>query len=451
MEVAPTYQGYIETATDALLVLQAVLDGKLDPVSRRPYEIERSQLIVSGNVFIFIEEKSGIKRWTDGVPWSPSRILGKFLIYRELDKSRSTTRRSSSRKSSTGQSESFSLPPLSNTGQHQSNISPRAVVGSLNSSYSFRQRGLIKKAMSLKLKTSNSQETVHMVSYYTAEDVENGKLQRPSQSAFFQELRPCPELIDAVDNSTVGNSSRSPGSGPGAGSGSGSGSSPNELSRNQPLQHQLPTNSNAYLSQAYQPISYSNGYQTLQQHQHRQVCLPPTPPFFLPEQHSQGVSKASIQLPPPFPQPQVFQQPGQQQFTIPPLGSYSVYQQQQLQQQLQLQQAAQQGFIPYYAATNTTASQVLIPATNSTGLSNPLGVPPDDMRSRCEPQQLPINHVSRLNLPPMSQFASTQPQPHQHIPPLTQNQPQTQVQLMMQAQQQRQQQQQQHPHHPQQR
>ncbi|CAO3597762.1 unnamed protein product [Absidia cylindrospora] len=27
----------------------------------------------------------GIKRWTDGLVWSPSRIFGNFLIYRELD------------------------------------------------------------------------------------------------------------------------------------------------------------------------------------------------------------------------------------------------------------------------------------------------------------------------------------------------------------------------------
>ena len=86
MDIEPTFKGYIEDEDDALLILQATLDGKLKHIPRRPYEIERPYLIVSGSIFVFIEEISGIKRWTDGVSWSPSRISGKFLIYKELDK-----------------------------------------------------------------------------------------------------------------------------------------------------------------------------------------------------------------------------------------------------------------------------------------------------------------------------------------------------------------------------
>ncbi|ODQ45617.1 hypothetical protein PICMEDRAFT_25676, partial [Pichia membranifaciens NRRL Y-2026] len=82
----PTYTGYIATSKDALLIFQAVLSGVLTPVHRRPSENERSELVKSGNVFVFIEETSRIKRWTDGISWSPSRILGRFLIYRELSK-----------------------------------------------------------------------------------------------------------------------------------------------------------------------------------------------------------------------------------------------------------------------------------------------------------------------------------------------------------------------------
>lgn len=87
MDIEPTFKGYIEDEMDALLIIQATMDGKLKYIPRRPYEIERSYLIVSGNIFVFIEEISGIKRWTDGVTWSPSRIAGKFLIYKEIDKS----------------------------------------------------------------------------------------------------------------------------------------------------------------------------------------------------------------------------------------------------------------------------------------------------------------------------------------------------------------------------
>lgn len=41
-------------------------------------------LIVPGSVFVFDEEESKICRWTDGRIWSPSRICGNFLVYREL-------------------------------------------------------------------------------------------------------------------------------------------------------------------------------------------------------------------------------------------------------------------------------------------------------------------------------------------------------------------------------
>ena len=41
-------------------------------------------LIEAGSVFVFDEDESGICRWTDGKIWSPSRICGNFLVYREL-------------------------------------------------------------------------------------------------------------------------------------------------------------------------------------------------------------------------------------------------------------------------------------------------------------------------------------------------------------------------------
>lgn len=211
MEVVPSYHGYIETNTDALLLTQAVLYRKLNPVNRRPYETERPQLIISGNVFVFIEEESGIKRWTDGVSWSPSRIMGKFLVYRELDKQNS------------GAANNIGATALGShalTGHRkwmetldmldeQQNIVSKALVGSLNSSYAFKQGGLVKKTMSLKIKRSLHLQTIHIISYYTANDVESGKLMKPSNSPFFSQIQPCRELIIALDNSSVGNSRNS--------------------------------------------------------------------------------------------------------------------------------------------------------------------------------------------------------------------------------------------------
>lgn len=48
-------------------------------VKRRLRDDER-KAIRSGQVFVFDERESGIKRWTDGMLWSPSRILLNFLV-----------------------------------------------------------------------------------------------------------------------------------------------------------------------------------------------------------------------------------------------------------------------------------------------------------------------------------------------------------------------------------
>lgn len=37
-------------------------------------------MIRSGAVFVFSVEESGIKRWTEGLAWSQSRISGNFLV-----------------------------------------------------------------------------------------------------------------------------------------------------------------------------------------------------------------------------------------------------------------------------------------------------------------------------------------------------------------------------------
>ncbi|CAG8504227.1 24177_t:CDS:2 [Gigaspora margarita] len=58
--------------------------GILQKTSRRPLEEER-QSLAPGSVFVYDEAEAGIKRWTDGKLWSPSRIYGDFLLYQELE------------------------------------------------------------------------------------------------------------------------------------------------------------------------------------------------------------------------------------------------------------------------------------------------------------------------------------------------------------------------------
>ncbi|CEP23735.1 unnamed protein product [Cyberlindnera jadinii] len=229
-EMIPTFRGYIGSTKDALLVIQGVLSGQLSAVPRRPHDGERIDLIASGNVFVFIEERSGIKRWTDGVAWSPSRILGRFLVYRELDRqaltnskekgSRLTEKAKRKRKSSgdlikdsMGNGSTPSTVSGSSSGvlldgdaQRQPN---RQLVGSLIASYAFKESGLIKKTMSVTVNRVDSNqrpssEIIHLVSYYCADDVLNGVLVRPSDSPQLKDLQLAPELWAAVKDSSLG-------------------------------------------------------------------------------------------------------------------------------------------------------------------------------------------------------------------------------------------------------
>ncbi|KAG0198650.1 hypothetical protein BGX28_007913, partial [Mortierella sp. GBA30] len=104
----------IDDTRDALIILEACRQGLLPRINRRLLAAERERqdmrseslvspsdasssgathtrtmttnlsLIESGSVFVFDEDESGICRWTDGRIWSPSRICGNFLVYREL-------------------------------------------------------------------------------------------------------------------------------------------------------------------------------------------------------------------------------------------------------------------------------------------------------------------------------------------------------------------------------
>lgn len=270
MDIGPTSKGYIEDENDALLVLQATLDGRLKHIPRRPYEVERSYLIVSGSIFVFIEEISGIKRWTDGVPWSPSRISGKFLMYKELDKSvqyppvgmnrKRTGTTSASSPTSSSLSPSPSSPKLKMTSLTPDQVGIGGVrrgfapsspssgsSGSSNSSlghtqlpapyenisslqhyhhhhhyhhyHHYHQRphndskytGFVKKTMSVRVQTGDmaAPETLHIVSYYDVEDVQLGKLTRPRDLPFFNGTKPSKELLLAMESTSLGSHAKS--------------------------------------------------------------------------------------------------------------------------------------------------------------------------------------------------------------------------------------------------
>jgi len=77
---AQLYFGVVENTVQALRLVNAARLGVIPRVLRRLNNSERRRMIVSGSVFVFGVEESGIKRWTDGLLFSPSRIDGNFLV-----------------------------------------------------------------------------------------------------------------------------------------------------------------------------------------------------------------------------------------------------------------------------------------------------------------------------------------------------------------------------------
>ncbi|MCJ1318277.1 hypothetical protein MMC15_003605 [Xylographa vitiligo] len=203
----PTWDGHVSSTRDALVLFESCLKGDLRHVPRRPHDRERSQLIKSGSVFIYEENASGIKRWTDGVPWSPSRILGNFLVYRELlkpfppgEKKRATKR--NKRVTKPGEpyprAEAEATVPSSPTtpgarsenGSAEGKEAERALIGSLIDSYGFKPDGLVKKTMSVNVQGVHH----HLVSYYKIDDVIGGKLKTVAQDHAINGIDPRPEL-----------------------------------------------------------------------------------------------------------------------------------------------------------------------------------------------------------------------------------------------------------------
>ncbi|GAN09198.1 conserved hypothetical protein [Mucor ambiguus] len=200
MPFTKTFHGFIENNKDALLIIEACRGGLLPTINRRLIERERSS-IKSGTIIVFDETESGnstfsrvryrphrltlnihmqigIKRWTDGFLWSPSRILGNFLIYRELENREI-------RNIENGYSYSATTRMINDITE-ETNISliqqrERALVGSLtttNTTYNFKKDGLIKKTIRIMVNGN----FLHIVNYYNKHDALNNLLPTPSNS-----------------------------------------------------------------------------------------------------------------------------------------------------------------------------------------------------------------------------------------------------------------------------
>ncbi|KAG9038945.1 hypothetical protein FRB95_013623 [Tulasnella sp. JGI-2019a] len=98
-EQRPTHPRiHIQTAEEAHRLFECVRTGVFRPVIRRLNDAERAMYIRSGSVFVWeeTEEAIGLRRWTDGLMWSASRMREPFLFYESKSRGRSSTNASNS-------------------------------------------------------------------------------------------------------------------------------------------------------------------------------------------------------------------------------------------------------------------------------------------------------------------------------------------------------------------
>ncbi|CAG8669335.1 21792_t:CDS:2 [Dentiscutata erythropus] len=160
-----TFNGKVQTVNDAMIIFEACRRGILQRTTRRLLEKEKEELR-SGQVYVFDEHESGIKRWTDGRLWSPSRIVKDFLVYREL----ATRDRSVKRDE-----------PIDEILQRRVQAEGLKVHQCSKGTFILRNNGLLKKTISIKFNGTYQ----HMIIYEDGK--ENEKKLLPPQA--FQELR----------------------------------------------------------------------------------------------------------------------------------------------------------------------------------------------------------------------------------------------------------------------
>ncbi|KAF2253933.1 camp independent regulatory protein [Trematosphaeria pertusa] len=227
----PTWNGFLDTTKDAMSIVEAALQGRLSHISRRPHDKERAEMLRSGTVLVYEENASGIKRWTDAVHWSPSRVMNNCLIYRQLVRALKPEEKKSALNPTCGSKrkrKESAGPTITKTGENVNNsedeydnpafdgnlpgdatptdsmgkvyanfaqsLTPdqqRRYCGSLIDSYEFKEGGLMKKTISVKYQGT----THHIISYYSLEDVVAGKLKRPFQDPELADIHPRPELL----------------------------------------------------------------------------------------------------------------------------------------------------------------------------------------------------------------------------------------------------------------
>lgn len=141
-----------------------------------------------------------MKRWTDKLVWSPSRQIGAFFVYRRTSHSRLPNAKARAagltcfaetemttkvpRGTSMKQIEALSLAAL---GGRAPLIDPNVAaaekpyVASLITSPQYAREGLVKKTLCV--------GQYHVISYFSLDDVQSGRLRTPSQTPDFANVQ----------------------------------------------------------------------------------------------------------------------------------------------------------------------------------------------------------------------------------------------------------------------
>jgi len=123
--------------------------------------------------------------------WSPSRIMGNFLVYRELAQpwpqgQKKVAQKRKRSAENIAESVAVGVPDGQNAEED------RRLVGSLVDSYGFKPNGLVKRTLTI----TYHGIAHHVISYYKVSDIKTGKFHRPGFDQNLMSIVPRPELVN---------------------------------------------------------------------------------------------------------------------------------------------------------------------------------------------------------------------------------------------------------------
>ncbi|KAF7984800.1 hypothetical protein HWV62_11806 [Athelia sp. TMB] len=188
---APAFFGRVDNTVEALHLVRAAQLDVVPRIRQRLNSEEREAMVISGAVFVFNVNEASMKRWTDGKIWSPSRIDGNFLLYRELSEKKEAVVVVSDRFEEWSPVDDMGAAGSRSKarGSRSPAITPTATEPAPTAG-GFKPGGLLKKTITVKISSIDH----HLVAYYTQEDLDVGNLQTISRRADIMHI-PMPSNI----------------------------------------------------------------------------------------------------------------------------------------------------------------------------------------------------------------------------------------------------------------